>query len=291
MQFIGRGYMQHFLNIFKIPAIVLIALLLACCKKNESIIPRKEFTYIVRDMYLADQYLEFHEKFRAQADTLILYEGIFSKYGYTYEDYKNSVKYYLQDGDVMYKMHAKAKQLLIDERDEIKRLIAIENGKIIDWWALDTIKRREVNNLWKEPYLRSVKWLSQQDAPITWNFFTDTTEFDVPMNSNWWQKNVTLNIPNNSDTLYPILTKDYLIALEINKKKEEIILKKEAEKERKRKIKEEQEKKNEKKKVKEKKKRNKQSTSDKSKDKSAIIETPKRATPEKRREATATIEE
>ena len=274
--------MQHFLNIFKIPALITVTLLLLCCNKEENIIPRKEFTYIVRDMYLADQYLEFHEKFRAQADTLILYEGIFNKYGYTYDDYQRSIKHYLQDGDVMYKIHVKAKQLLIDERDEVKRLIAIEDGKIIDWWALDTLKRREVNNLWKEPYLRNVRWLTQQELPISWNFFTDTTEFDVPMNSSWWQNNITLNLPDNKDTLYPILTKDYLIALEISKKKEEIRLRKEAEKNRKKKEKEkmkEKEKEKVKAKEKEKEKGNKRN------------ESVKKITKESVKEAQASIQE
>ncbi len=232
--------MQHFVNIFKITAIMLLMFLLICCKKEGNIIPKKEFTLILSEMYLADQYIEINEKFRAQTDTLILYEGIFNKYGFTYNDYRNSVRYYLRDGDAMYKIHSKVKQILVSSKEEANRLIALENGKIINWWALDSIRQREVNDLWKEPFLRSVKWLTKQSDPIKWNLLKDTIEFDIPSNALWWQNNIKLNTSGNNDTLYPVLFKDYLIATEINKRKEEIKLRKEAEKERKKKEKEEQ---------------------------------------------------
>ena len=226
--------MQHFLNIFRIPAIILVILLLSCCKKDDSIIPKKHYAIILSEMYLADQYLEMNEKLRAKTDTLLLYEGIFNKYGFTYDDFRESTRYYLQDGDAMYKLHTKAKQLLIDAKDEVRRLIAIEEGKRIYWWALDSLGKHKVNDLWKVPYLRNVKWLSKSNEHIEWNFFKDTTEFDVPQNAIWWQNNVTLNIPGNKDTLYPILTKDYLIASERAKERVETKLRKEAEKKRKR---------------------------------------------------------
>jgi len=212
--------MQHFVNIFKIPAVILMATLLICCQKEGEIIPKKEFSVILSKMYLADQYLESKERLRAKTDTLILYEGIFKAHGYTFEDYRNSLKAYLQDGDAMYKIHMKAKELLADERARIQKQIALTTGLGIDWWALDTIRNRQMNNLWKEPFIRSVKWISMPDKMESWSF-TDTTLYDSPHNSIWWENNVKLNITGNNDTLYPILTKDYLIALENNKVKSE----------------------------------------------------------------------
>ena len=241
--------MQHFLNIFKIPVIIILATLLSCGKK-EGIIPAKELSIIISDMYLADQYLEFHESLRAQTDTLNLYEGIFNKYGYTFADYSNSLKYYLQDGDALYKIHIKAKKILTDKREQVNKLIAIENGKIIDWWAVDSIRKKEINNLWKEPFLRSVKWVSMQNEPANWSF-TDTVVYDVPHNAIWWENNIKLNIPGNNDTLYPILMKDYLITLEVYKAREEKKARLDSEKKRKEKEKKkEQENKKEREKVK-----------------------------------------
>lgn len=228
--------MQHFVNIFKIPAILMLAALFSCSGKD-GIIPEKELAHIISEMYLADQYIEAHEKLRAQTDTLILYEGIFNRYGYTFEDYRNTLKLYLQDGDAMYKIHIKAKELLLKERDKVKRMIALENGKIIDWWAVDSIRTTGINDLWKYPFLRNVKWISMQHRPSQW-CFTDTTVYDIPRNAIWWQNNVKLNIPGNDDTLYPVLTKDYLIALEKSKIKEEQRLRREAAKERKKRVQE-----------------------------------------------------
>ena len=138
--------MQHFVNIFKIPAVILMPTLLICCQKEGDIIPKKEFSVILSKMYLADQYLESKERLRAKTDTLILYEGIFKAHGYTFEDYRNSLKAYLQDGDAMYKIHMKAKELLADERARIQKQIALTTGLGIDWWALDTIRNRQIRH-------------------------------------------------------------------------------------------------------------------------------------------------
>ena len=223
--------MQHFVNIYKIPAVLLLVLLFSCGKKDGNIIPKKELSVIISEMFLADQYAEVEEPLRAKTDTLILYEGIFRKHGYTFEDYRNTIKVYLQDGDALYKIHMKAKDLLSQERERVRKQIALTTDQDIDWWALDTIKKRKINNLWKEPFIRSVKWISTPEKREKWNF-TDTLLYDVPHNVLWWENNMRLNITGNEDTLYPVLVKDYLIYLENSKAEQEEKQRKEMAKER-----------------------------------------------------------
>lgn len=223
--------MQHLLNNFKILILLLLPVLFSCSKSEKNIIPEQELVQIVSEMYLADQYLENHETIRAMSDTLLVYDGIFAKYGYTFEDYKRTINVYLQDGNMMYKVYLKAQNILKKEKDRVRSILDYERGLIIDWWALDSLKKRVNSDLWKEPFLRSVKWLSREDEAAGWQF-TDTTIQDIPQNPIWWENNIFLNIPGNKDTLYTILTMDYENALQRSKAEELKRLKKEEQKKR-----------------------------------------------------------
>lgn len=66
------------------------------CSKGPKVIPRRDMEMIYRDMFLADEWLNESGK-KSAADTTWFYEPIFEKYGYTVEDYRASVDYYLSD--------------------------------------------------------------------------------------------------------------------------------------------------------------------------------------------------
>ena len=76
--------------------IVALSIALISCSK-EGIIPKNELKAILTEMYESDQVVIGNEDVRAMADTLYVYESIFNKYGYTTEDYFNSLNYYLDD--------------------------------------------------------------------------------------------------------------------------------------------------------------------------------------------------
>lgn len=73
--------------------------LLFSCRKESSVIPRDKMSEIYAEMFVADQWISSHYKARKTADTSWVYEPIFEKYGYTADDYRASVEYYLQDPD------------------------------------------------------------------------------------------------------------------------------------------------------------------------------------------------
>ena len=80
-------------------AFLFAALMVAApsCSDGPKVIPVHKMEKIYREMFLADQWLvDFHEK-RAKADTTWFYEPIFERYGYTVEDYRKTVDYYLND--------------------------------------------------------------------------------------------------------------------------------------------------------------------------------------------------
>ncbi len=210
--------MRYLLNIFHIPAIM-VTLMLFSCRGNESVIPQKAMVQIVKEMYLADQYIEHQPVLRAQLDTAQLYEGILNRYGYSFVDYQESVKYYLIEGDALKKIHIKARDELSAEKKRISALIDKNLDYRFAWWGRDSLKKKkDIDELWKEPVLRSLKWLMYPQAksirPIT-----DTIPVDFPGNSGWWQRNVDLAQPHSmADSLYPVAIREYLIAKERSEK-------------------------------------------------------------------------
>jgi len=80
-------------------ALLAVILLFASCSEKEGgeVIPHNDFAKIYADMFISDQWIREHPETMAIADTTLIYEPIFNKYGYTTDDYLKSVDYYLYD--------------------------------------------------------------------------------------------------------------------------------------------------------------------------------------------------
>ena len=73
------------------------AFCVAACSRGPKVIPRSKMEKIYTDMILADQWLEYNTEYRDDVDTSLFYEPIFHKYGYTTDDFRASVEYYMRD--------------------------------------------------------------------------------------------------------------------------------------------------------------------------------------------------
>ena len=80
-------------------ALILTVLFLAisCGGKRGDVIPRGKLAEIYAEMLMVDQWIIFEPSCRKVADTSLVYEPIFEKYGYTSNDYRRSVDVYLDD--------------------------------------------------------------------------------------------------------------------------------------------------------------------------------------------------
>ena len=81
------------------PLLIVLILALSCSHSGGRVIPERTLVKIYADMALADRWIELNHDFRAQADTSMVYEAIFAKYGYNTEDYLKSVRYYMDKPD------------------------------------------------------------------------------------------------------------------------------------------------------------------------------------------------
>lgn len=169
--------------------IILLLFAIVGCS-NKDIISKEDMAKIVADMFVVDQLSEQKPDIRIASDSLKVYETIIEHYGYTYEQFQQSTKYYIQKGDQYKKIHIGAKDI-IQAKTSIYRDLANRERELEKWkWIMDTIKYMPPNRLTKEPFFRSIKWLVTQNQYPTF-IFTEAPCFDNPANSEWWITNIT----------------------------------------------------------------------------------------------------
>lgn len=106
-------------------AIVMMAL--ACGSKQGKVIPRGRFAQLYASLFEADAWLEYHSSSRFQADTTNFYYPILKSYGYTVEDYRRSLDYYLGDLNRFQKIIEESTQILQKKVDELQAVVDSDN--------------------------------------------------------------------------------------------------------------------------------------------------------------------
>ena len=149
--------------------IVLLLVVAVSCGPRR--IPRDDMERIMADILIQDQQIKNDRSLRKQADTSLVYEGIFEAYGYNTDDYLYSVEYYLQDPARMEKiMGAVAENL----EKEIK--LTGEEVDLENWRRrfLDIYRRKVDTTRLPRPRTRPVDTLHVRfDADSVW-FYRDS---------------------------------------------------------------------------------------------------------------------
>ena len=111
----------------KILHILLVVAVAVSCH-GPRVIPRDKLAQIYYDMFMADQQLREEPALRQQADTMLVYEAVFNRYGYDTDDYLYSVRYYLKDPERFSKTLEEVSARLQGEADALGKVI-----EHIDW--------------------------------------------------------------------------------------------------------------------------------------------------------------
>ena len=150
-------------------AIALLCSLASCTGRR--IIPRGIMADIYADMFLADQWLSDHPGERKRADTMLFYDPIFKRYGYTFEDYDASVQHYMKDPEKFSKIFRNASIKLKDERDRFRKL-ADRLQEVKDFNA--SIKGYSDYNFDKDTLLWRTPWKDRLDSIRRDSVFRDS---------------------------------------------------------------------------------------------------------------------
>lgn len=133
--------------------IVLVMLLVAACGPHR--IPRDDMEDIVYRMLVQDQQIKQDPKLRKQADTMLVYEGIFQAYGYNTDDFLFSLEYYLEEPARMEKVMEKVAERLDAEAKVLKKEIDLDTWRS----KMMRIYKMEPDTTWPKPPGRPVDTL------------------------------------------------------------------------------------------------------------------------------------
>lgn len=143
-----------------IPAVLAALLLCFACSDDESkVIPRGKMAKIYAEMLVMDQWAVSDSRLRQKADTSLIYEPIFEKYGYDGEDYRASVEYYMNDPERFSRILRESSDILDARIEELKNL------------KQELMKQENINRLITDfdisdfyPYLSSEPYVHYYDS-------------------------------------------------------------------------------------------------------------------------------
>jgi hypothetical protein len=130
-----------------------LSFLAGCSCGGPRVIPRGKMAEIYADMLIADQWVLDNPGTRSKADTSLVYEPIFNSYGYTTEDYRASVGYYMKDPERYAKILRSTTDILDGKIATLQELKRIEDRmKAMAPYQIDPFRlyyTRSVERLWE----------------------------------------------------------------------------------------------------------------------------------------------
>lgn len=154
---------------------------------NRGIIGKGKMAKIVSEVYLADEYAKMNSSVGEQADTVLLYNAVFKKYGCTLEQYRNSTMHYIADGKSYDNILKEASSILrarANALDEGGRKDITGNTKIIS-----ILNSKGGDYIFADEALRAERWLVAPCAKTSPRFFEKSCT-DFPQNAEWWSNNM-----------------------------------------------------------------------------------------------------
>jgi len=88
-----------------------------CSCADKAPIPPKDMKAIVYELFLVDKYIEYMPELRIQADTTNVYKPVIEKFGYTVEDFYNSLYFYVRRPDDFSKIVKDVQARMVKEKD------------------------------------------------------------------------------------------------------------------------------------------------------------------------------
>lgn len=190
---------------YVLPLAAMFVLLCSCGGRD--IIPRSVMADIYADMFLADQWLADHTSERTTADTTLFYDPILARYGYTFEQYDNSVKHYLKDPERFSKIFRDASEKLkngkkaFDRKKELADRVKEFNAQFRGYGEKDF---KEDTLLWQAPITDSVildslrRKAALRDSILRAEFVRDSTQRDSLLRDSIRRQNARLDSALNA---------------------------------------------------------------------------------------------
>lgn len=142
-----------------------VGISLASCGKKERVIPREKMAEIYAEMYVLDQWLDDNRSLRREADTSLVYAPVLDKYGYTYDDYLNSVDVYMKDPTRYSRILRRTSEILGSRLTELKAEKKAQEDALKESRRLDSL--RNLIHLNVDSLMNSMVRTAPSDSLVT----------------------------------------------------------------------------------------------------------------------------
>lgn len=142
-----------------------VGLSLASCGKKERVIPKEKMAEIYAEMYVLDQWLDDNRSLRREADTSLVYAPVLDKYGYTYDDYLNSVDVYMKDPTRYSRILRRTSEILGSRLTELKAEKKAQEDALKESRRLDSL--RNLIHLNVDSLMNSMVRAAPSDSLVT----------------------------------------------------------------------------------------------------------------------------
>lgn len=209
------------LNILVIAAVAAV-LSVSCVKDEAEVIPRGQLARIYSEMLVMDQWIQSTPGTRVMADTSRVYEPILEKYGYSSEDYRASVDYYMNDPERFSRIFRSAGEILDKRIEDLNKELRLRQ-------AMDNLPKIKSDfkisdfapYLTDEPYVHYYDSIAVELDSATWTYRlrpveTGDTLYDGVRIIIADTLSVAVDTLGAIDTLVPVIPKPAIREVEVN---------------------------------------------------------------------------
>ncbi|MDP3437873.1 MAG: DUF4296 domain-containing protein [Bacteroidales bacterium] len=171
---------------------ILLFSLFAALSCSREYIPQKRMPEIIAQLYKVDRYINTDYNLVLRADTIKIYESIFNHYGYTSQDFINTLDYYLSRPLKLKSFYAQAKILLEKEEEAIIEIIRNKERADSISAPIKAMIEHSDSVIKYDPKSRALRWiLLPEKQPEFRVSYGDSLMkiYETPRMSRWWWKN------------------------------------------------------------------------------------------------------
>lgn len=169
---------------------ILLIIAVSCSRKD--IIPRSELPQILADIYMADRSVMNDPMMLSKSDSLLIYEPVLKKYGYSTKDLINTFNYYLPTPLKLKSSFMSARDILEKRLQGVRMAIAAYQGSDSTFAPIRKLIKDADSLKYMDSRERALRWFFAPELfPNRRIYIPDslTNRYEHPTMLIWWQNN------------------------------------------------------------------------------------------------------
>ncbi|MEA5005398.1 MAG: DUF4296 domain-containing protein [Rikenellaceae bacterium] len=169
---------------------LLLIITVSCSKKD--IIPRSELPQILADIYMADRSVMNDPMKMSKTDSILIYEPVLKKHGYSTKELINTFNYYLPTPLKLKSSFMAARVILEQRLEEVRKEISASQGSDSTFAPIRKLIKEADSLKFMDSRERALRWIFAPELfPNRRIYMPDSlvTRYEHPMMLIWWLNN------------------------------------------------------------------------------------------------------